>query len=51
MNWIKTIFASESVIAAAKTLGKALLYAALSTFGVSWVAGCSIWGSGVGVTC
>ena len=51
MNWIKNIIKNESVLSAAKTLGKAILYAALSTFGVSWVSGCSIWGSGVGVTC
>ena len=41
MNWLKTVFANENVVAAAKTLGKALLYAVLSTVGVSWVSGCT----------
>ena len=51
MNWIKKIIENENVKTAAKTLGKAILYATLSAFGVSWISGCSIWGSGVGVTC
>ena len=41
MNWLKTILANESVTAAAKTLGKAILYAVLSTVGVSWATGCT----------
>jgi len=41
MNWLKIIIKNENVIAAAKTLGKALLYAALSALGVSWLSGCS----------
>ena len=41
MDWLKTIIKNEAVVAAAKTLGKALLYAALSTIGVSAFSGCS----------
>ena len=51
MDWIKTIAKNANVIAAAKTLGKAILYATLSAFGVNWVAGCSFFGTGIGVTC
>ena len=41
MNKLMKIFKNESVVAAAKTLGKALLYATLSTLGVTWLSGCS----------
>jgi len=41
MNKLMTIIKNEAVVAAAKTLGKALLYAALSTLGVSAFSGCS----------
>lgn len=41
MNWLKDIFKNESVVASAKTLGKALLTAALATFGVTWLSGCT----------
>jgi len=44
MNWLKKIASHENVVAAAKTLGKAVLYAALATLGV-WGTGCSSQGT------
>jgi len=41
MKWLKMILKNETVVAAAKTLGKAVLYATLSAFGVTWLSGCS----------
>ena len=41
LDWIKTIAKNANVVTAAKTLGKAILYAVLSTVGVTWMSGCS----------
>ena len=41
MNKLMKILKNESVVAAAKTLGKALLYATFSAIGVTWLSGCS----------
>ena len=41
MNKLMKILKSESVVAAAKMLGKALLTATLSALGVTWLSGCS----------
>ena len=41
MNKLMKILKNESVVAAAKTLGKALLTATLSALGVSCLSGCS----------
>ena len=49
-NWIQTLLKNDSVVAAAKTLGKAVLTAALATLGINWLSGCSFFGTGVGVT-
>ena len=50
MKKIIEILKNQNVVAAAVALGKAVLTAALATFGVSWFVGCSLCGSGIGVT-